>query len=86
MSSRRQSRSGENEKHADVQTEHNIVTCRVTCVAICELVMLFSQKGIDELRKFQERMEMCNPEGDFVLSDDFYEGALGSSGLGRLLS
>lgn len=48
--------------------------------------MLFSQKGIDELRKFQERMEMCNPEGDFVLSDDFYEGALGSSGLGRLLS
>jgi hypothetical protein len=41
------------------------------------LVMQFSQKGIDELRKYQEHIEMCHPEGDFVLSDGFDEGALG---------
>ena len=40
------------------------------------LVMQFSQKGIDELRKYQEHMEMRHPEGDFVLSDGFDEGAL----------
>lgn len=72
-------REGENEKHAarrrnaDVQAEYNAVTC----VAIYMLVMLFSQKGIDELRKYQEHIEMCHPEGDFVLSDGFDEGALG---------
>jgi hypothetical protein len=43
------------------------------------LVMQFSQEGIDELRKYQEHMEMRHPEGDFVLSDGFDEGALGSS-------
>jgi serine/threonine-protein kinase ULK/ATG1 len=48
----------------------------VTCVAIYMLVMQFSQKGIDELRKYQEHMEMRHPEGDFVLSDGFDEGAL----------
>lgn len=40
------------------------------------LVMQFSQKGIDELRKYQEHMEMWHPEGDFVVSDGFDEGAL----------
>jgi serine/threonine-protein kinase ULK2 len=48
------------------------------------LVMQFSQEGIDELRKYQEHMEMRHPEGDFVLSDGFDEGALGSS-QGRLV-
>jgi hypothetical protein len=43
------------------------------------LVMQFSQEGIDELRKYQEHMEMRHPEGDFVLSDGFDEGALGLS-------
>lgn len=71
-------REGENEKlaarrrNADVQAEYNAVTC----VAIYMLVMQFSQKGIDELRKYQEHMEMRHPEGDFVLSDGFDEGAL----------
>jgi serine/threonine-protein kinase ULK2 len=71
-------REGENEKvaarrrNADVQAEYNAVTC----VAIYMLVMQFSQKGIDELRKYQEHMEMRHPEGDFVLSEGFDEGAL----------
>lgn len=43
------------------------------------LVMQFSQEGIDELRKYQEHMEMRHPEGDFMLSDGFDEGAPGSS-------
>jgi len=42
------------------------------------LVMQFSQEGIDELRKYQEHMEMRHPEGDFVVSDGFDEGALES--------
>ncbi|KAH9956369.1 kinase-like domain-containing protein [Russula dissimulans] len=68
-------REGENEKHAarrrnaDVQAEYNAVTC----VAIYMLVMQFSQKGIDELRKYQEHMEMRYPDGDFFLSDGFDE-------------
>ncbi|KAI9507093.1 kinase-like protein [Russula earlei] len=68
-------REGENEKHAarrrnaDVQAEYNAVTC----IAIYMLVMQFSQKGIDELRKYQEHMEMRYPYGDFVLSDGFDE-------------
>ena len=39
------------------------------------LVMQFAQKGIDELRKYQEHMEMRHPEGDFVVSEGFDEGA-----------
>jgi serine/threonine-protein kinase ULK2 len=71
-------REGENEKlaarrrNADVQAEYSAVTC----VAIYMLVMQFSQKGIDELRKYQEHMEMRHPEGDFVISEGFDEGAL----------
>jgi serine/threonine-protein kinase ULK/ATG1 len=70
-------RDGENEKlaarrrNADVQAEYNAVTG----VAIYMLVMQFSQKGIDELRKYQEHMEMRHPEGDFVFSEGFDEGA-----------
>ena len=70
-------REGENEKlaarrrNADVQAEYNAVTS----VAIYMLVMQFSQKGIDELRKYQEHMEMRHPEGDFVISEGFDEGA-----------
>jgi serine/threonine-protein kinase ULK/ATG1 len=80
-------REGENEKNAarrrnaDVQAEYNAVTC----VAIYMLVMQFSQEGIDELRKYQEHMEMRHPEGDFVLSDGFDEGALGLLSQGGLV-
>jgi len=31
--------------------------------------MQFSQKGINELRKYQGHMEMRHPEGDFALPD-----------------
>ena len=49
----------------------------MTCVAIYMLVMSFSQKGIDELRKYQSHMEMRHPEEDgFELSRGFDE-ALG---------
>ncbi|KAH9053166.1 kinase-like protein [Lactarius vividus] len=71
-------REGENEKlaarrrNADVQAEYNAVTG----VAIYMLIMQFSQKGIDELRKYQEHMEMRHPDGDFDISDGFDE-ALG---------
>ncbi|KAI0062486.1 kinase-like protein [Artomyces pyxidatus] len=71
-------REGEPEKlamrrrNADVQAEYNAVTC----VAIYMLVMSFSQKGIDELRKYQEHMEMRHPDEDFVVSEGFDE-ALG---------
>lgn len=58
-----------------MQAEYNAVTC----VAIYMLVMQFSQEGIDELRKYQEHMEMRHPEGDFMLSDGFDEGTLGLS-------
>ena len=74
-------REGENEKlaarrrNADVQAEYNAVTC----IAIYMLVMQFAQKGIDELRKYQEHMEMRHPEGDFVVSEGFDEGASDSS-------
>jgi hypothetical protein len=37
-------------RHADAQAEYNAITY----VAINMLVMSFSQKGIDELRKYQE--------------------------------
>ncbi len=51
----------------------------VTCVAIYMLIMRFSQKGIEELRKYQEHMEMRHPEGDLALSYGFDEGTIGSS-------
>ncbi|KAI0043068.1 Pkinase-domain-containing protein [Auriscalpium vulgare] len=66
-------REGEPEKlamrrrNADMQAEYNAVTC----VAIYMLVMSFSQKGIDELRKYQEHMEMRHPDEDFVVSEGF---------------
>ncbi|TFY79857.1 hypothetical protein EWM64_g4154 [Hericium alpestre] len=65
-------REGEPEKlarrrqHADVEAEYNAVTC----VAIYMLVMSFAQKGIEELRRFQEHTEMRNP-GGFVMSRGF---------------
>ncbi|TFY55974.1 hypothetical protein EVG20_g9117, partial [Dentipellis fragilis] len=59
-------------KHADTEAEYNAVTC----VAIYMLVMSFSQKGIEELRRYQEHMEMRFPAGDFEVSEGF-DQALG---------
>ncbi|KAF6745988.1 other/ULK/ULK protein kinase [Ephemerocybe angulata] len=66
-------RAGEAEKHAkrrknaDMEAEYNAVTC----VAVYMLLMSFSQKGIDNLRNFQEHMNMKHPDGDFVVSEGF---------------
>lgn len=54
-------------KHADIEAEHNAVTC----VAVYMLLMSFSQKGINKLGNFQEHMKMCHPDGNFVVSDGF---------------
>lgn len=69
-------REGEPEKHArrrklaDQEAEYNAVTC----VAVYMLLMSFSQKGIDQLRNFQEHMNMRHPDGDFVVSEGFDDG------------
>lgn len=66
-------REGEAEKHAqrrknaDTEAEVNAVTC----VAVYMLLMSFSQKGIDQLRNFQEHMNMRHPDGDFIVSEGF---------------
>ncbi|KAI0048705.1 Pkinase-domain-containing protein [Auriscalpium vulgare] len=59
-------------RNADMQAEYNAVTC----VAIYLLVMSFSQNGIDELRKYQEHMEMRHPDEDFVASEGFDEALM----------
>ena len=38
------------------------------------LLMSFSQKGIDELRRHQEHMLMRHPDGDYVVSEGFDDG------------
>ncbi|KAL1660323.1 hypothetical protein GGF50DRAFT_106525 [Schizophyllum commune] len=66
-------RAGEAERQAwkrqraDVEAEYNAVTC----VAVYMLLMSFSQKGIDELRRHQEHMLMRHPDGDYVVSEGF---------------
>ena len=57
-------------KHADMEAEYNAVTC----VAVYMLLMSFSQKGIDELRRHQEHMLMRHPDGDYVVSEGFDDG------------
>ncbi|KAI0318208.1 kinase-like protein [Amylostereum chailletii] len=66
-------REGETDKladrrrNADVQAEYNAVTC----IAIYMLVMSFSQKGLDELRKYQEHWTMRHPDEDFAGGEGF---------------
>ncbi|KAL1726290.1 hypothetical protein EV714DRAFT_255023 [Schizophyllum commune] len=66
-------RAGEAERQAwkrqraDVEAEYNAVTC----VAVYMLLMSFSQKGIDELRRHQEHMLMRHPDGDYIVSEGF---------------
>lgn len=73
-------REGEAEKHAqrrknaDTEAEVNAVTC----VAVYMLLMSFSQKGIDQLRNFQEHMNMRHPDGDFIVSEGFDDGTSSS--------
>ena len=38
------------------------------------LLMSFSQKGIDELRRHQEHMLMRHPDGDYIVSEGFDDG------------
>lgn len=54
-----------------MEAEYNAVTC----VAVYMLLMSFSQKGIDKLRNFQEHMNMRHPDGDFIVSEGFDDGA-----------
>ncbi|KZP16982.1 other/ULK/ULK protein kinase [Athelia psychrophila] len=54
-------------KNADVEAEYNAVTC----VAVYMLLMSFSQKGIDKLRRHQEHMKMRHPDDEFVPSEGF---------------
>ncbi|TRM70384.1 kinase-like domain-containing protein [Schizophyllum amplum] len=54
-------------RHADVEAEYNAVTC----VAVYMLLMSFSQKGIDQLRRHQEHMLMRHPDGDYTVSEGF---------------
>ncbi|KAG6875795.1 hypothetical protein C0992_002293 [Termitomyces sp. T32_za158] len=66
-------REGEADRHAKrrqlqvMEAEYNAVTC----VAVYMLLMSFSQKGINRLRKHQEHMKMRYPEGGWVLSEGF---------------
>uniref|UniRef100_D8Q6L8 non-specific serine/threonine protein kinase n=1 Tax=Schizophyllum commune (strain H4-8 / FGSC 9210) TaxID=578458 RepID=D8Q6L8_SCHCM len=66
-------RAGEAERQAwkrqraDAEAEYNAVTC----VAVYMLLMSFSQKGVDELRRHQEHMLMRHPDGDYVVSEGF---------------
>jgi len=60
-------------KHADMEAEYN-------CVAVyMPPRMSFSQKGTDKLRNHQEHMNMRHPDGDFVVSEGFYDGRCCSS-------
>lgn len=53
-----------------MEAEYNAVTC----VAIYILLMSFSQKGINQLRNYQEHQKMRFPDGDFDVSEGFDEG------------
>ncbi|KAH8112774.1 kinase-like protein [Phellopilus nigrolimitatus] len=59
--------AAERRRNADVDAEYNAVTC----VALYLLLMLFSQKGIDQLRVHQEGMKMRDPEGRLEVSEGF---------------
>ncbi|THH28631.1 hypothetical protein EUX98_g5553 [Antrodiella citrinella] len=68
-------RDGEPERHAarrknaDIQAEYNAVTC----VALYMLLMEFSQKGIDKLKKFHDDMQKRDPDGELEVSEGFDE-------------
>lgn len=53
-----------------MQAEYNAVTC----IAVYMLVMSFSQKGIEELSRYQQHCVMRKPDEDFEASEGFDEG------------
>lgn len=56
----------------------------MTCIAVYMLVMSFSQKGIDELSRYQQHCVMRNPDEDFEASEGFDEGMCRISSFGLL--
>lgn len=73
-----ETRAGEPERAAlkrrlaDQEAESNAVTA----VAVYLLVMGFAQKGIDMLRRHQEHASMRDPDGEYIVSAGFDDGAL----------
>lgn len=55
---------------AEVEVEGNAVTC----VALYMLLMGFSQKGIDALKRFQADLEMRFPDEEILLSENLEDG------------
>ncbi|KAF8573810.1 Pkinase-domain-containing protein [Ramaria rubella] len=60
-------RKAERRKNAEVEGEWNAVTC----VALYMLLMSFSQKGIDALKRHQAELEMRFPDEDVGVSEGF---------------
>ncbi|KZT25995.1 kinase-like protein [Neolentinus lepideus HHB14362 ss-1] len=56
-------------RNADLEAENNAITS----IAVYMLVMSFSQKGIDQLRTYQEHMKMRDPDGEFLVSEGFLD-------------
>ena len=57
-------------RRADVEAEFNALTC----VELYLLIMAFSQKGIDQLRIYQDQTKMRDPYGNFEMSPGFDDG------------
>lgn len=57
----------EERRPADAKAEYDAVTC----VAVYMLLMSFAQKGIDQLRRYQEEMLDQEREGEYVVSEGF---------------
>ncbi|EPQ50543.1 hypothetical protein GLOTRDRAFT_50525, partial [Gloeophyllum trabeum ATCC 11539] len=62
-------RNAAKRRNADLEAENNAITC----IAVYMLVMSFSQKGIDQLRNYQEHMKMRDPDGEFLVSEGFLD-------------
>jgi serine/threonine-protein kinase ULK2 len=65
-------RKAERRKNAEAEGEWNAVTC----VALYMLLMGFSQKGIDALKRYQADLEMRFPGEDVGVSEGFDDGRL----------
>lgn len=55
---------------AEVEAEYNAVTC----VSLYMLLMSFSQRGIDVLRAYQNKLKAKDPDGNFTVSEGFDDG------------
>jgi serine/threonine-protein kinase ULK2 len=63
-------RKAERRRNVEVEGEWNAVTC----VALYMLLMGFSQKGIDALKRYQADFEMRFPGEDVGVSGGFDDG------------